>query len=234
MKNPHYEHLGRRMREYHRSHAWRLSEGGLFIPHSYQEMGPDTLSYWDDVGFILNKRRVIVWWQHPRHIYSESVSERARQEVGDGPEDGWLFEGSTKNYKRVGKSGKRKKLVSYTCRPPSEAQQQHYAKLRAVEDRLTKEGIELNVFPHWKWQRRNWAMGVSLVAPLEVRSANDVAEVAKLARSLGLQQTSLDERFANAAYGKADWLRDQALLAAQRNAHRNGEVGGAKSPASGQ
>lgn len=45
MKNPHYEHLGRRMREYHRSHAWRLSEGGLFIPHSYQEMGPDSLSY---------------------------------------------------------------------------------------------------------------------------------------------------------------------------------------------
>ena len=64
-------------------------------------------------------------------------------------------------------------------------------------------------------------MAVSLVAPLEVRSATDAAQVAKLARSLVLQQTSLDERFANAAYGKADWLRDQAVLAAQRNAHRS-------------
>jgi len=26
MKNPHYESLGRRMREYHRNHPWRLSD----------------------------------------------------------------------------------------------------------------------------------------------------------------------------------------------------------------
>ena len=39
MKNPHYESLGRRMREYHRTHQWRLSEGGLYIPHAYWNMG---------------------------------------------------------------------------------------------------------------------------------------------------------------------------------------------------
>ena len=69
MKNPHYESLGRRMREYHRTHQWRLSEGGLYIPHAYWNMGPDSLSYWDDVGFILNGRRVMVWWRHPRDIF---------------------------------------------------------------------------------------------------------------------------------------------------------------------
>ena len=42
MKNPHYEYLGRRMREYHRTHQWRLSEGGLYIPHAYWNMGPES------------------------------------------------------------------------------------------------------------------------------------------------------------------------------------------------
>ena len=52
MKNPHYESLGRRMLEYHRSHPWRLSEGGLYIPHDYSNMTPESLSYWDDVGLL--------------------------------------------------------------------------------------------------------------------------------------------------------------------------------------
>ena len=52
MKNQHYESLGRRMRAYHRAHPWRLSEGGLYIPHAYWDITPESLSYWDDVGFI--------------------------------------------------------------------------------------------------------------------------------------------------------------------------------------
>ena len=91
MKNPHYEYQGRRMREYHRTHQWRLSEGGLYIPHAYWDMGPESLSYWDDVGFILNGRRIIVWWKHPRHIYGEAISSMAWEEAGDSPQDRWLF-----------------------------------------------------------------------------------------------------------------------------------------------
>ena len=93
MKNPHYESLGRRMREYHRTHQWRLSEGGLYVPHVYWNMGPDSLSYWDDVGFILNGRRVMVWWRHPRDIFKKAVCSMAWEEAGDGPQDRWLFEG---------------------------------------------------------------------------------------------------------------------------------------------
>ena len=54
MKNPHYEYLGRRMREYHRTHQWRLSEGGLYVPHAYWDMGPESLSSWDDCVFRTN------------------------------------------------------------------------------------------------------------------------------------------------------------------------------------
>ena len=66
--------------------------------------------------------------------------------------------------------------------------------------------------------RLNWAMGVSLVAPMEVRNTQDDAKLAQLARSLVLQQTSLAEQFPNQVYDKTDWLHDQAVLAAQREA----------------
>lgn len=215
MKNPHYEYLGRRMREYHRTHQWRLSDGGLYIPHAYSNMGPESLSYWDDVGFILNGRRIIVWWQHPRHIYAEAISSMAWEEAGDGPRDNWLWEGATKNYKMVGKSSKRKKLSSFTSRDPSEAQTQHYEKLRKIEELLTQDGIELKVQPSWKWERLRWAMGVSLVAPMEVRNEQELAKVARLARELILQKTTLVQEFPGFVYDRASWLRDQAVLAAK-------------------
>lgn len=215
MKNPHYEYLGRRMREYHRTHQWRLSDGGLYIPHAYSNMGPESLSYWDDVGFILNGRRIIVWWQHPRHVYAEAISSMAWEEAGDGPRDNWLWEGATKNYKIVGKSSKRKKLSSFTSRDPSAAQAQHYAKLHQIEERLTHDGIELKVQPSWKWERLRWAMGVSLVAPMEVRNEQELAKVARLARELILQKTTLAQEFPGFVYDRASWLRDQAVLAAR-------------------
>ena len=216
MKNPHYEYLGRRMREYHRTHQWRLSEGGLYIPHAYWNMGPESLSTWDDVGFILNGRRVIVWWQHPRHIYMEAITSMAWKEAGDGPQDDWLCEGATRKYKMVGKSGKRKKLSSYLSRAPSEAKTQHYAKLRQVEERLTQDGIELEVQPSWKWVRLNWAMGVSLVAPMEVRNEQELVEVARLARGLILRNTTLTQEFPGFVYDRSSWHRDLAVTAAQQ------------------
>jgi len=202
MKNPHYEFLGRRMREYHRHHPWRLSDSGLYIPHAYWNMGPESLSDWDDVGFILNGRRVIVWWQHPRAIYSDAISSLAG--------DSWPLAAACENYKMIGKSKKRKKLSSYTSRAPSEAQQKHYANLRQIEERLTADGIDLEVRPSWTWERLSWAMGVSLVAPLEVRNEQEVAEVARLARKLILRETTLAQEFPDFVYDRASWLRDQS------------------------
>lgn len=136
MKNRHYEFLGRHMREYHRQHPWRLSDSGLYIPHAYSDMGPESLSYWDDVGFILNTRRIIVRWQHPRYVYAEAISFMAWEEAGDGPGDDWLSEGATKSYKMVGKSKKRKTAQlhpSCDSRGPAAALCQSAADRRAVD-----------------------------------------------------------------------------------------------------
>ena len=210
MKNTKFELMGRMQRQYHRHHPWRLSQSGLYIPHSYAETKPDSLSWWDDVGFILNGRRVIVWWRHPRHLYSDAIEEQSWKEAGDSPNDDWLFEGCTTNYKRVGKS--RKKIVSYTSRPPSDEQQRYYDKLRDSRERLAGEGIELDVSPSWKRERLNWADGISLVVPMEVRNETELASVAKVARRLILGQTTLEAEFPGNRYGRSDWLREQRML----------------------
>ena len=207
MKNARYELFGRMQRQYHRCHSWRLSRGGLYIPHSYTETKPDSLSTWDDVGFILNGRRVIVWWQHPRCVYADSLEALSWQEAGEGPHDEWLTEGSTKNYRQVGAS--RKKIVSYTCRPPSAEQKLYYDRLRDIGERLTNEGIDLDVLASFEREQLTWATGVSLVAPLEVRNETELASVALLARRLILGQTALEAEFPGYRYSRADWLREQ-------------------------
>ena len=204
MKNAKHELFGRMQCQYHRCHPWRLAQGGLYIPHSYADTKPDSLSWWDDVGFILNGRRIIVWWQHPRHVYGDALGARSWLEAGDGPQDNWLTEGSTKNYRRVGAS--RKKIVSYTSRKPSAEQRLHYDLLRDIRNRLTTEGIDLEVSSSWKRERLTWAMGVSLVAPLEVRNERELASVALLARRLILGQTTLEAEFPGYRYSRADWL----------------------------
>lgn len=207
MKNSKQEKIRLMQRQYHRCNQWRLVQGGLYIPHSYAETKQDSLSWWDDVGFILNGRRIIVWWRHPRHAYADALDERSWQEAGDSPQDNWLTEGCTKNYKPVGAS--RKKIVSYTSRQPSAEQSQYYEKLRIIRQRLTTEGIELDVAPSCKFEHLNWAIGISLVAPMEVRNDNELAMVAILAKRLVLRQTTLEAEFPGYRYSRAEWLREQ-------------------------
>ena len=207
MKNARFERFGSMQRQYHRHHPWRLSSGGLFIPHSYAETGPDSQSWWDDVGFILNGRRVIVWWRHPRYVYSDAIEDRSWKEAGDDPGDDWLSEGSTTNYRKVGRS--RKKIISYTSRQPSDGQQRYYDKMGAIRKRMEVEGIEFDVATSWKRERLDWATGIGLVVPLEVRNEAELALVAALARRLILGQTTMEAEFPGYRYGRVDWLREQ-------------------------
>jgi hypothetical protein len=207
VKNTKQELFGLRQRQYHQNRPWRLSQGGLFIPHVYEHIQPDSLSCWDDVGFILNGRRVIVWWRHPRFVYDDEIGTRSWLEAGDGPEDQWLVDGFTKNYRKVGAS--RKKVVSYTSRDFSEEQKQHYNLLDSIRERLVTEGIDFDVQASWKRERLYWATGVSLVAPLEIRNETELAALALLARRLLLGQTTLEAEFPGYCYGRADWLREQ-------------------------
>lgn len=119
--------------------------------------------------------------------------------------------------KKVGKSGKRKKVIGQRSRESSEAQQAYYARLRETNKRRSTEGIDLEIHPSWKWERLNWAMCISLVAPIEVRNEQELAKLADLAKRLVLQKTTLAREFPDAVYDRASWLRDRETI--KKNNH---------------
>lgn len=213
MKNQHKEHLYHRMRQYHRHHEWGLGNG-LFIPHAYPK--PVDLSWWDDVGFILNGRRIMVWWVHPRMKYADAIYNLAWQEAGDPPLQGAdLFEHSEKQWK-VGRS--RKKVASYLTRQTPDAQRAYYNKLNSIEMRIQADGIDLVVFPSVSLEILPWCRGVSLCVPLEVRNKKELSELAALAKRLIKGETTLTSEFPEYQYRREDWLLEADLRVKDRKA----------------
>jgi hypothetical protein len=212
MKNPHREQRRRQARDYHKHHPWRL-DGGLYIPHAY----PDTkkLSWWDDVGFILNGRRVIVWWQHPRRIYLDAIERQAMAEVPTPTSPSALDallsgqEPSQKHWRRLGRS--RKKLVSKTMPRSSDEWLAYFDAVNAREDELMRTGIPLEVPASMHIKQLKWATGVNLIVPVEVRTKEDVRALAKLAKRLLKQETAIAGEFAGYTYGLAEWLAETPL-----------------------
>ncbi len=52
-------------------------------------------------------------------------------------------------------------------------------------------------------------MGISLIAPLEVRNEAELANLALLARRLLLRETTVEAEFPGYQYGRADWLKER-------------------------
>lgn len=218
MKNAKFELFGHMQRQFHRDHpwgqqlgVWRLSPGGLLIRYWFRPeiMADDYLSEHEFVGFILNRRRVFVSWKHPRQFYSDAIQDQSLKVAGDAPEDDWLHDGRAAVYKRVGKS--RKKIVPHypLASPRDRFGCRYFHKLKDIEKRLWAKGIELDVSPSWKRERRKHGDEITLVAPMEVRNETELALVAKLARRLILGETTLEAEFPGYRYGKADWLSEQ-------------------------
>ncbi len=82
---------------------------------------------------------------------------------------------------------------------------------RAVRQHMEAEVIDLEVSPSWKRERLNWATGVSLIVPLEVRNEEELRQVAALAKPLLLGHTTLQIEFSEYRYGKTDWLCEQEI-----------------------
>jgi hypothetical protein len=112
-------------------------------------------------------------------------------------------------YKQVGKSGTRKKRIGSRSQELPEATARYYSQLNEREAALRQQGIDLDVRPSWTWKRYETFMGMDLVAPVEVRNEQELAQLADLARQLVLRQTTLAERFPG-VYSRADWLREHS------------------------
>lgn len=222
VKNRHYERRLRQMRQYHKHHPWRL-DGGLFIPHIYPRTRK--LSWSDDVGFILNRRRVMVWWRHPRCVYRDAIEQSAfdRVPLPTTPRDFALP--SKKIWRKMDRS--RMKAVSEMRRDWPHDWTSYFDEVNRLEDELMETGIDLDVRPSMRIELLNWAVGVNLVAPVEVVTKDDIRSLAALARRLVKRETTIETEFPGYVYGRLQWLAESELrlshYAQQLVQHRNFE-----------
>lgn len=199
MKNPYLEFCYRHMRQYHRHHQWRL-EHAIYLPDTYPE--DSSLPIWDaDVGFILNGRRIMVEWEHPRLRYEALIDGLAYEQAGELPFQDLLV--NKKNYKQVGRS--RKKVTSYSM-SFSDSDQDHYEKLRTLENQLKQVGIDQTVHPSFSVTVLPWCRGVDICAPLDIRSKVDLFKLVALAKRLLKREINLQDEFSDYQYTKQDWL----------------------------
>jgi hypothetical protein len=204
MKNRYYEYLRRSAREYHRKYPWRL-ENGLFIPHAYPEEDREKLSWWDDVGFIFSRRRVMVNWIHPRCAYSDAIETQVNAEI-PLPDERWGHEVGAKHFRKLGRS--RKKVVSVSYEPPLQPWPDYFAAFESRQDELVREGIDLEIRPSMQIVWYDWAMGVNLTAPLEVRSRDAVVQLAATVRRLLKGETNVADEWSGYRYQRSDWLAE--------------------------
>lgn len=220
MKNLNQESKRRRIRQYHCNHPWRLSSGGLFVPHVYPK--PQELSWWDDVGFILNGRRVMVWWVHPRMKYADAIEDTAWAEAGEPPNSiNDIFDSRlcTKHYKSQGRA--RKKTIAYRAPPKASDTAEYFSRLEIIQNRIEAEGIDITVRPSIGIKTFDWCVGIDLCLPHEIQNENDLIPLADIARRALMGQYSLaltgsipdDYR-----YDKKQWLAE--AKARQRDRHK--------------
>ncbi len=226
MKNRFYENLRRNAKDYHRSHSLELGGSGIYTDHLFES--ERLLSWWQDFSFILNKRRVSVWWIHPRMRYADETYDQAYVMAGESPVDDHELLGGDTTWKRVGRS--RKKIVWYRSREMPAARREHFDQLNAVHERLTAEGIEYDVTPSISAEYFRWGTGVSLCVPMEVRTHTDGVALVVLTRRLLTRQTTYATEFGDYRYGKSDWLREADARAADTE-RRRAEDGKSGEPA---
>ena len=169
MKNNYQERLRNRARLAHRNSDWDGGRGSVITMHVFEPTR--LLSWWDDISFVLNNRRVMVWWVHPRMKYRDAIDDAAWKQVGDFPSHEAHLLSGEKIFKSAGKS--RKRIVAYRSPTTPDALASHYEKLWAIKRQLQRDGIDHTVAPSMSITHLNWCTGVDLCVPVEIRCQAD-------------------------------------------------------------
>lgn len=209
MKNRAIEAMKLRAKLYHRKKLGDQFTNGIIARHLYSDMTPETLTFWDDVVLIVSDYRVALWWVHPRHQYHDLVEEEARQRIAQLRPESNPFSDMTPNYKKLGRS--RKKIVSWTHKPTTD-EWRNYFDLLAETERQVGQEVAFEVRPSMKIAWHSWCKGLSLCAPFEVRSEDDLLALTHIARRLVRRESTLMDEFGDYVYCQADWLADCKIL----------------------
>ena len=209
MKNRAIEAMKQRAKHYHRNKRGDEFTDGIIVRHLYDNMTPETLTFWDDAVFLVNDYRVALWWVHPRHEHHNLVETEAFRRITHlRPEDD-LFADMTPNYKKLGQS--RKKVMSWTQRPSSDEYRRYFDLLADTKRQVSQE-VAFEVRPSMKIAWHSWCKGLSLCVPFEVRNASDLLALSHVARRLVKRESAIAQEFGDFAYSQADWLADCKVI----------------------
>ena len=202
MKNRHMEQMQVQMRLYHSRNPWPL-QGRLFIPGTYPVKR--ALTWLTQVGFVLGRRRVLVWCVHPRMKYAEAIEEQAHSAAT-------LF-ADVATYKTIKmKPDGAQRITTFDQRDGDRTDRllAYFDQVQGIEDELQVQGIDCVVRPSLLIHRCPWGTRLELCAPLEVRDRNDIRKLASLAKGLLKREITAAEIFPGYEYGKVDWLKEAA------------------------
>lgn len=211
-KNKYIENLRKHAKRYAKTakkdSRWD-SKRGIKVYHLYDGDSKKEESWWDDVAFIEGSQQVTVWYIHPRLKYNDMCGALAHDLVKDDkPERGdeWLNE-STPNYRYLGKNKKRKKVVSYTMAPLSDARSAWFEEWNRVEEDILRNG-NVVARPSMRVKQYSYCRGVEICIPMEVLNPDHLKELVDIVRRCLKDPTLFDKLYGDYAYTKDDWNRE--------------------------
>lgn len=110
MKNKHVEKFYKSAKEKLGQRRARTTDGKYRVYHAYRDDNGELyrkLGYWDDVGVISGSIYNMIFWTHPRYLFSDKIKQEGYHMVKKVID----FDNPIKKYKAVGKS--RKKIAFY-------------------------------------------------------------------------------------------------------------------------
>ena len=206
MKNRYQENLKKSAKLYHRNKRNSNFIRGLIQFHKYGLENASTLSWWDEVDFILNDYRVIVAWNHPRFAYQKFIESEAGKSIThlDVNIDE-MFSQTTPNYVKAGIS--RKIIKSYTMNQFSKELDSWSAAYKLPLQEIQHSDIH-QVEPSITTQWLANGYLVNICAPIEVRCEEDLVKLVTLVKKLLIGETNLNWEFPGYIYLKEQWLTE--------------------------
>ncbi|MDI1308924.1 MAG: hypothetical protein PSV17_05765 [Methylotenera sp.] len=205
MKNTYQEKLKRSAKNFHKNSRGEHFSNGLIVRHQYDEENMTKLSWWDDVGFILNSYLVQVYWIHPRTAYRDKAEKETHKKIAhleSGIDD--YLNTAEPNYVKVGTS--RKKIISHTLNGPLLSSDWTAAFDATYAEIIHDANYQIVPFIKTKWMAHS--RFVKLCAPIEVRNEQDLKIVANLVKKLLKRETTLEKEFPGYVYTKDNWISD--------------------------
>lgn len=210
MKTFYVEQRMKSAKLFHRNNQQQTHyEKGILIHHLYPDRNENTLSWWDDVGFILNDYRVSIAWTHPRQAFLDHVQNLAFDMVSEACSKNELnsvgmSEEQTPIHKKVGRSRKTIKFYKQNFLPDNG----FIKALRKTESELAAS-TDFVVVPklHIYWTKRS--RFVSACLPMEVRDDDDLMVLASTVKRLIKREVTLNELYPDFRYTKQNWADEK-------------------------